>query len=264
MDRCPRCSKIVEPNWAYCPVCDRPRILESLRTPVVQPAWQQPLWQAAAALVTLWLIVTLGVAFLREAKAVRVSRELLDAGKTQDAWSILQPFLPDHKNHSQALFLCGQEAIQLHLGDEAKQCLQGLEGLSPDLAKELRADYGRTLTAGTVGCNADSFGQLLALGDQLGSDFAGTVLSKLGDVVETCRAARDYYTPMRITQMLARSGREMAMIEQGYVPAISKAVAQGRRADAEVLARQAGRMIPAGSAAVSAALGPAQPKSAQK
>lgn len=266
MERCPRCSKIVEANWAYCPVCDRPRILESLRTSIAQPVWQQQLWQGTTAIVTLWLVVTLGVAFLREAKAVRDSRELLAAGKVQEAWSTLQPFLPDHPDHRQGLFLCGQETIQLGLKEEPKRCLQHLEEISPDLAKDLRADYAGRVTAKAhgMGCNATAFHELLALGDQLGGEFAGTVLSGLDGVVDACHAARNGYPLMQISQMLAKDGRAMALVEHGYVPAISRAVAQGRREDANALAHQAVHLVPAGASAVSAALGAAQPKNAQK
>ena len=58
MERCARCFKGVEPSWAYCPVCSRPRILESLQTPVAESVRQQQAWQALIALVSVWLVVT--------------------------------------------------------------------------------------------------------------------------------------------------------------------------------------------------------------
>ena len=124
MERCPRCSKVVEANWAYCPVCYRPRILESLQAPVVQPVWQRQVLLGLIAVASLWLLVTVGVAFLREAKAVRISRVLLSEGKTQEAWGLLQPFLAEHPEHRQALFLSGKATIRLGLKEEPKRCLQ--------------------------------------------------------------------------------------------------------------------------------------------
>jgi hypothetical protein len=256
MERCPRCFKGVEANWAYCPVCGRPRVLESLRIPVVAPPWLNQIWQGLVALVSVWFLVTVGVAFLREAKAVRVSRELLAEGKVQEAWSTLQPFLSNHPEHRQALFLCGKETIRLGLKDEPKRCLEQLDPLKPELAKELRADYGPILTqqASGLSCNAEKFEGLLSWGDQLGPSFADNVIAGLDGVVDSCRAAQNDRELARIARALKDKGRAMAMVDRGYAPAIGRAVAQARYQDAESLARLAVRQVPDGKKAVEAAV----------
>jgi tetratricopeptide (TPR) repeat protein len=247
---------MVEGNWAYCPVCARPRILEGLQAPVAEPVWQQQVWQGLIAVVSLWLLVTLGVAFLREAKAVRVSRQLLAEGKVQEAWALLQPFLPDHPNHRQGLFLCGKATIRLGLKEEPKRCLEQLDQLSPDLAKDLRADYGPVLTeqARRLNCENGKFEELLAWGDQLGENFTGNVIAGLDGVVDSCRAAQNDPELARIAKALKDKGKAMAMVEHGFLPAIGRAVAQARYQDAEVLARLAVRQVPEGEASVAAAL----------
>ena len=99
MERCPRCSEAIESAWAYCPACGRSRILESLRAPVKTPDWQYKVLRSLIAVLAVWLAVTIGVAFLREAKAVRDARKLLESGKAQEAWSTLEPFLAEHPEH---------------------------------------------------------------------------------------------------------------------------------------------------------------------
>lgn len=256
MERCPRCFKVIELSWPYCPVCRRPRILESLKAPVEQPAWRQRALQGAVAFFSLWLVITVGVAFLREAKAVRDSRALLAEGKAREAWSLLQPFLPTDPDHRQALFLCGKATIRLSLRDEAKMCLQRVEELSPELAQELREDYGPILAEQTrmAGCNAEAFQGLLEWGDELGANLANHVMGGLDEVVEACHALRYREDLPQIYAVLEERGQALALVERGYVPAISRAVAQARYQDAESLARRAINQVPEGAVAVEAAL----------
>ena len=256
MERCPRCSKVVEVNWAYCPTCYRPRILESLQAPVVQTAWRRKILLGLIGLASLWLLVTVGVAFLREAKAVRVSRALLLEGRNEEAWQVLQPFLLSHPEHHQALFLCGKETIRLNLKDEPKACLQQLDQHSPELAKELRADYGPILTekARSLGCNSEEFESQLGWGDALGGGFSENVINGLDAIVDACRADQNSRELPRIAEVLAKRGKAMAMMERGYIPAINKAVAGARYQEAEALARLAFRQVPEGKGLVDAAL----------
>jgi len=230
--------------------------MESLQSAIVPPVWQHQVWQGLVATVSVWLLVTLGVAFLREAKAVRVSRALLDEGKVQDAWSTLQPFLPDHQTHHQGQFLCGKETIRLGMKEEAKQCLQRLDTLSPELAKELRADYGQILTeqARGLSCQPEEFEGLLSWGDQLGETFAENVIAGLDGVVESCHATGNDRELASIAKVLTDRGKAMSMVERGYVPAIGRAVAQARYQDAESFARLAIRQVPDGKEPVEAAL----------
>lgn len=256
MERCPRCSKVVEANWAYCPVCYRSRILESLQVPVVRPAWQRQVLLGLIALASLWLVITVGVAFLREAKAVRVSRVLLSEGKAQEAWGILEPFLAEHQEHRQGVFLSGKATIRLGLKDEPKWCLQQLDQLSPELAKELRADYGQILTEQSrdLSCDSEVFKSQLAWGDQLGQEFSENVIAGLDGVVEACGTAQNDRELSRIAEVLKERGKAMSMVERGYLPAIKRAVAGGSYQKAESLARLVTRQVPEGEELVDGAL----------
>jgi hypothetical protein len=257
MPSCPRCFALIDGGAAYCGICGRPRIAESLRgTVVVRPVWFKPAVQALMGLVALWLLVTIGVAFLREYKAVRLSRKLLEGGLNADAWSLLQPFLPDHSKHRQALFLCGEATIRLEMKTEAKQCLERLNEQSPELAKELGNDYSKVLAQQVreKGCDVPHFEQLLASAEEIGPPYAGSVLSGLDSLVDACHASQRDYESWRLAQALAKKGQGMSMTEKGYVPAINRALAQARYVDAKALAQQAVYAVPAGATAVKAAL----------
>jgi len=262
MERCPRCSKIVEANQGYCPVCNRPRILESLQTPIVQPAWQQRVWQLLIALVTLWLVLTVCVAFLREAKAVRDSRVFLTEGKNQEAWERLKPFLADHPDDGQGLLLCGKATIRLGLREEPMHCLQHLRAVSPDLNKELRADYGQILTEQVrqLSCDAGIFDNLLSWGDQLGASFAESVTAGLDGMIDSCHSAQKDGELKQIAKSMTEKGQAKAMAERGYAPAITRAIAQSRYQEAMVFAQQAADLGEAGKKAVEAALAPERRK----
>jgi tetratricopeptide (TPR) repeat protein len=249
MEPCPRCRTAVEGGWPYCPTCNRPRILESLQAPFIHTRWQHQAWRGVILLALLWLVVTLAVAFLREAKAVRMGRQLLAQGQEREAWTLLGPFLAEHPEHQQALFLCGKAAIRLNLRADARQCFEKTTELSPELANELRLYFGGVLTdqARGLGCNAEAFLDLLAWAEELKGDLAGKVVTGLDRVLDTCRAAKNDHVPQEIATALKDKGRAMEMLQKGYVPSIRKAIIQARYFDAEALAQAAVYFVPEGS-----------------
>jgi len=206
--------------------------------------------------LSLWLVVTVTVAFLREAKAVRVSRKLLAENRAQEAWSLLDPFLKDHPRHRQGLLLCGQATIRLSLRAEAKQCLATLGEESPELAKQLGEDYRQVLTAQVraQGCSVTNFESLLGWAEELGDPYPASVTAGLDGVVDACRTARNEYEPWRFVSVLGKKGKAVEMVNKGYVPAIGRALTQARYGDAKVLAQQAVRLVPDGASAVAAVL----------
>ncbi len=256
MERCPRCSSFVDTGRAYCQTCNRSRILESLRAPWSRPAWQDQAWRGATVVVSLWLVVTVAVAFLREAKAVRDSRQHLAAAQPELAWARLEPFLKDHPRHRQALLLCGKATVRLDRRTEAKDCLDRLDKRSPELAQELRKDYAEVLPEVTrkLVCQAAAFQERLAWAGTLGAGFDSHVIAGLDGVVATCRATQASSEIAKIAESLAEQGRAVALVERGYVPAIQQAMRKRQYDEAKVLARQAGSLVPAGAAAVDAAL----------
>jgi hypothetical protein len=221
---------------------------------VIQPDWQKRGLQVLIVVAAFWLLVTVGVAFLREAKAVRDSRKLLaqeNAQAVQTAWSLLGPFLVDHPRHRQALFLCGKATVRLELRTEAKQCLDTLGERSPELAEELGKDYRQILTAQTraQGCDASSFAQRLAWAEELGAPYAASVVEGLDGVIEACKTNNDY-SISQFVAVLAQRDQAVKMAEKGYVPVIGKALAQARYWDAYSLAQQAVRLVPNGEPAI--------------
>ena len=252
MPNCPRCRAFVDGRSAYCAACGRSRITESLRVPVVQPNWQRKGLQALIVVASLWLLVTVGVAFLREAKAVRVARTLLASEKPQEAWALLSPFLMDHPQHRQALFLCGKATIRLGLRNEAKLCLTALGERSPELAEELGKDYRQILTAQTraqkVCQDASSFAQILAWAEELGPSYVASVFEGLDSIAQTCHAEHD--GAALFIAVLAQRNLAGKMVEKGYVPAISSALAQARYYDAYDLAQEAVALVPEGEMAI--------------
>src|SRR4051794_33039951 len=247
MLNCPRCLALTTDDFSYCAVCNRPRIVESLRAPMIPPNWLQPLQKILLGVLSLWLVITLGVAALREAKAVRDARQLLAAGQPQDAWARVGPFLQDNPQHKQGLLVGGQAAIRLNLMADAQKCLGTLTGLSPELGKQLGDDYRQVLTgqARAIGCNAAGFSKLLEDSRSLGDSFPASVTAGLDGLVESCRKIRNDWTPVQVTSQLARQGQEIDLIGKGYVPAIGRALGGGRYNDAKILAQYAVQAAPA-------------------
>ncbi len=244
MPNCPRCLALTNDDFAYCGVCGRPRIVESLRVPRIPPDWLRPVQLIVLAVLSLWLIVTLGVAFLREAKAVRDARELLAVGKTQEAWALLGPFLQEHPRHEQGLLLGGQAAIRLNQIAEAKQSLGTLTEVSPELGKQLGDDYRVVLTqrVQAVGCDSSAFLQLLSSSQSLGDSFPASVTNGLDGFVEACHKNGDNWGQMPF--QLAQQGLGTDLVRKGYIPAISRALEQARYRDAKALTQQAVRIVP--------------------
>jgi hypothetical protein len=258
MPACPRCLSLIDGDLAYCPVCGRPRIVEGLRAPVPPPAWQTPVQQALLVIAVLWLLVTVGVAFLREWKAVRAARELLAVNQPQLAWDQLRPFLEHHPEHAQGLLLCGQATIRLGLMVDAGHCYAKLGAVAPELAKPLAAEYQRVLTerARGLGCNPEGFGNLLAGADNLGAAFVPSVLAGLDRVVEACRLNQYQYQRYQLVSVLNGKVLGRELVTSGYVPAIGRSLAVGRYNMARLLAIQGQQLEPAQAPAIEAALEP--------
>jgi hypothetical protein len=259
MVSCSRCLSITDSESAYCGTCGRPRIAESLRAPFTRPEWQiplVPLQQLLLVVLALWLAITIGVAFLREFKAVRDSEKLLAENLYAPAWERLSPFVADHPEHDKGLLLCGKATIQLGLFQPAEDCLTKLTAVSPEMAKQLADDYRDVLSARarSLACSADAFRNLLAEAGTLGPSFAPSVLGGIDGVIETCRAARNEFEAWQFGTSLVRQGLGVELVAKGYVPALARALAQGRYADARAFAVQAEQINPARATDIEAVL----------
>lgn len=254
MERCPRCSEAVEAGWAYCPTCGRSRILESLRTPSTTPEWQYKVLRALIAVMTVWLTVTLGVAFLREAKAVREARQLLEQGDPQGAWMRLAPFLTEHPEHEQALFLCAKANFLLPEGlAKAGECFKKVQAESPKLGATLKQDFGSAVAAKslTLGCDPEGFNALSGLAEEVGAPDPREVSKGLSGVILSCNQASQTEGLSEIAAFLAARNRALEMVELGYVPLIEQAENSWQ---ARALAQQAVTLVPESEETVDAAL----------
>lgn len=100
----------------------------------------------------------------------------------------------------------------------------------------------------------DGFKQLYSWAEELGDPtFPAGVIEGLDGMVEACHSSQNDYGTWQLAATLAERGQEKRLIEQGYVPAIGKALAQAKYAQAKGLALQAERIAPDGAAAVEAA-----------
>src|ERR1700687_4582469 len=241
MPSCPRCFALPQDDFAYCPVCARPRIVENLRAPAPPPWWLPPLQRTALVLGSLWLLVTLGVACLREAKAVRDARPQLSGGRPEDAWAGLEPFLKDNPEHVQGLLLCGEATIRLGRMPDATQCLAALTRLDPELGRQLAEEVRQNLTqrARMLGCDGEGFSRLLEYEPGVGAPFTASVLDGLDDIADACRKQRNEWVPRQMAALLAKQGQPHELLKKGYVPALTRALAQARYADARALAHLA-------------------------
>ena len=253
MERCPRCNEAIESAWAYCPTCGRSRILESLRVPARTPDWQYRLLRSLVLVLGVWLVVTIGVAFLREAKAVRAARQLLATGKPQEAWNTLAPFLTEHPEHEQALVLCADANIVLGDLPKAADCYRRVLSESPDLAATLKPQLGDAIAAKslTLGCDPEEFKALFGLAEEIGAPDPGEVSKGLRNIVWSCAETSQMEKLANIAAFLAGKNRAMELVELGFVPILEE---QDSYWSARHWAQEAVRLVPESQEAVNSVL----------
>jgi tetratricopeptide (TPR) repeat protein len=242
MPSCPRCLALTPDDLAYCTVCGRSRIVESLRAPKTPPAWLRPLQLTVLSLLCVWLLVTLGVAFLREARAVREARKLLAEQQPQKAWEWLEPFLKDNPRHAQGLLLGGEAAIQIGRMADAKQCLTTLIAVDAKLGAQLGAEDRALLAqqARTIGCDTGAYARLLESSAELGEPYLAGVIDSVDAVVEACyRQRQDWWGIQQVSGLLSQYGQPHDLLHKGYAPAIGRELAQGHYATARSMAMRA-------------------------
>jgi len=209
VQNCPRCLAFVDVGFPYCSTCGRPRIVENLRAArTATPAWIREIQEKALFVLLAWFVVTLGVAFFREYKAVRQARQAFEASQFESAWTLLTPFLADHPEHQQANLLGGKVAIRLGRWQEAGQYLATLADRKPKLADELRADYQQTLAQQVkeLGCNPDGFQQLYVESAGLGPAFPTIVASSLDQLLRSCHSEGNDWAARRMVAFLKDKG----------------------------------------------------------
>lgn len=253
MERCPRCSEAIESAWAYCPTCGRSRILESLRVPARTPDWQYKVLRSLILVLGVWLVVTIGVAFLREAKAVRDARQLLATGKTLEARNTLDSFLREHPEHEQALHLCTEANMALQDLRRAGECFKRERDVSPELAATLQPRLGREIAAKALGlgCDPEAFKTLFTLAEEVGAPDPREVGRGLPGLVASCVRTGQMEQLAEVAAFLAGKNRAMELVELGFVPLIEQ---EDNRWSAREWAQYALSLVPESEEAVSDAL----------
>lgn len=246
MEKCPRCSEAVEPGWAYCPLCGRSRILESLRSPSRVPKWHREVLRGLVMGFSIWLVVTFAVAFFREAKAVRDARQSLEEGDPQRAWQQLEPFLQSHPQHKQALFLCVRANVELANPMKAAECLNSAPKLAAALAETLGPRVEQQAIA--AGCDSSAFEKWFELAEKLGEEKVKDVERALIALLPSCNSVDE---PLKMFAFVVRKNRGMEMVNLVFVPLIEQ---QENDWSARQLAEEALKLVPEGKKIIDDAL----------
>jgi hypothetical protein len=259
MATCSRCLAFTDDATAYCSGCGKPRIAESLRAPVIPASWHipsVPLQQTLVVVTAVWLLITCGVAFLREWKAVRDGEALIGESKFAPAWNQLGPFVAEHPEHAKGAFLCGQAALRLGFDAPAKECLDHLSSSSPELAAKLLDDFRGVLAtkARTIDCSAATFTGLLDEASRLSAPLVDSVVGALDGTLDRCRAGSSDHEAWEIGAVLTKRGLAGDPVAKAYVAATNRALVQARYADARMLAQQGERVVPKHAADLEALL----------
>jgi hypothetical protein len=233
-------------------------MLESLLAPRARPAWQVQLWNGLAILGLAWFLATSSVAFLREAKAVRVARHALELQPPQDqkAGEILGTFLQEHPEHEEALFLAAVAEARLEELERAAELRSRLQTADPERLPELDPRIGTALEVGIGRRGCDS-GTLLSYYDAtavLGKDFHPRVLERLQQTVRKCQAANQTEAAYALMAGLVERGEGASLIEETYLQPLRKAITDGRYDQAESLALGAARLSAEAQVAVDESL----------
>ncbi len=192
MQECTQCHRATPAASPFCTVCDHERIPESLLAPRTLRARSVHAFEGAAAVVGLWLIVTVGVAFLREAQALRWSREDLAAGRAEKAYDRVSPFLAAKPKHTEALLLAGRAGVRSGRIEAAVAHYATLEAIdsraSRKRTKRLRATFDEELpsVASALPCGQADFAALFELFDPVAQTFRETLMQAASALTMKC------------------------------------------------------------------------------
>jgi hypothetical protein len=247
MSACPHCESAVAPQAAYCPACGRSRILDSLLAPRSRPAWQVYLWNGIGALAVVLFLVNTSVAFLREAKAVRVARQTLASTRPDAAviaGEILGAFLAEEPDHEEARYLAAVAAVRrsdlaatgIHRDRLAERAPERLEALDGEIGQAIDAAFAERR------CDASS---LLSYHDAawvLGEVHEARVAANLRTSARRCQEAGSTQQADALIQGMVERGAGDELIHEIFLRPLASAVAAGRWAQAWSLAQGASRV----------------------
>lgn len=192
MQMCTQCHRATADESPYCTSCGHERIAESLVAHQEPPGWYDQAAKAAAIAVGVWLLVTVGVAFLREAKALRWARAALEANEAEKAYGLVSPFLAAHPDDAEALFLAGSSALRSRRPRRAIEHYSALVRLEDkdavERAQRLEAVYNDEIPrlAAVLSCGQRPFAEFFESFEVLGTAFDDALLHSAASVAKKC------------------------------------------------------------------------------
>lgn len=197
MQTCALCQNPTAPRDPFCSICGHARIVESLRASTDRPPWSERALVAGAAIIGIWLIITLGVAFLREAKAVRRAREALALDNVDLAYHWISPFVPTHQDHIEALFIAGVAAMKTSRPEEAQAHYFKLGAMTEEedaveRKRQLEEVYHDQIpkNAALLECGQSPYEQFYESYNALGDQFRNTIVRSGAAVARKCVGSR--------------------------------------------------------------------------
>lgn len=194
MEICVLCQNPTAPRDPFCSSCGHARIVESLRAaPKERPPWFEKVVMGVVALIGLWLIVTVAVAFLREAKALRRARAALEAHDAHTAFEWVSPFVASHQKNVEARYLAGASAIMTNQPKEATKHYLALVGMGKakkvvERVERLEAVLHNQIpvNAALLPCGQSGYAEFYELHKSLGEKFRETLVRSGASVARKC------------------------------------------------------------------------------
>ncbi len=242
MPRCKSCDQLLAEDSPFCQYCGNSRIVESLTTPRKPPEWLDRALSVATIVLGLWLLVTIGIAFLREAKALRRARAAIETNNLSQANSWIEPWLARHPNHPEALFLAGNAAIKLGFSKDAIQHFQTLSTLRDSGSKraaervnKLTSIFQKQLPINSLRfqCGQSQYADFYNTFIELGPEMEDALLDSAANVASKCITLADrrrknepaYWLikekgldPARVVSFVYLRPLENAMAKKNYDP----------------------------------------------
>lgn len=246
MYECDRCGGRGTDESAYCQFCGYSRVVEWLRALQERPEWLPTLRVALGALILAWFLVTVGVAFLREAKALRRGREALEAGKPETALEWLAPFVAKHPQSDEGLVLAATAAVRLRRVEEARQYHEALKSVSGERSGEVERIFREAIVAALaqIDCSSEEYQRFYEQYLPLGDEFVDDLRNGAGKVIRRCFAAGEGYTAFQLGHWLLEETSDPSLVTGVYVEAVKGVLADGKYGEAAALVHQATRWDP--------------------
>lgn len=235
MLQCKLCLGLVESMEPYCRQCGHARISDSLLERRQRQLWSDRILAGFLATVLLGFVVTLAVAFLREAQALRWSRTALLEGRNQDAYRWVQPFAQANPASSEGRYLAGLAAFRTDNLGAAMGHYQYFDEVddSPDDARrkgEIEEAYDDYLlrAAGRLDCGRSQFAELYRNHRQRFGESQPTLLDAVRRIAGQCAGETPGVANEPVYWLIHELGYEsVPLVRSIYGEIVSRAIESG-------------------------------------